>query len=365
VAARSLIRAAIAVAVVAVASPRVARGDGAAEEVDAGTVPTTAVAPGSRWMSDRLSGIWDASARWQVRLDASATQLSGGTAGTSHGDVELAMISGTYAPDEHWTLRFSGSWSPQSTTRAVVPIDATGAFNDAGAAQATANLVAASSSLGAAVGVDYDAASEGRHDVSVSATATTTYFSTQQNVTAVMDPDGGMLDTQSLRSQCLQTHSNCASDLMDALTPQWVQLGQFAFDASITDTIAHDTDVTMDATYFVYASDPMQFGYFALATVGRSSLGSAAGVAPLQAAVSPSVAHRWGGLSATLAGTYAVYVDGQGSDLGGNARIQYKLATTRTQRLKLFAKASLVRHVDETGAPSNAGTAGAGVQYTW
>jgi hypothetical protein len=362
----SLVRAAaLAAAALAVASPRAARGDGAVEELDAGTVPTTSVAPGSRWMSDRLSGIWDASPRWQIRLDASATQLSGGTADTSHGDVELATLSGTYAPDDHWTLRFSGSWSPQSTTHAAVPIDATGAFDNAGAMQATANVVAQSSSLGAGIGVDYDAASGGTHDVSTSVTATATYFSTQQTVTAVMDPDGGMLDPQSLRNQCLSAHSACASDLMDALTPQWVQLGQFAFDASVTDTIARDTDVTMDATYFVYASDPMQFGYFALATVGRSSLGSAAGVAPTQAALSPSVTHRWGGLSATLAGTYAVYVDDQGSDLGGNARVQYKLATTRTQRLKLFAKASLVRHVDETGAPSNAVMAGAGIQYTW
>jgi hypothetical protein len=352
-----------ALALVLAMSPRAARADGAAEELDAGGVPGTAAAPGSRWLADRVAGIWDASAEWQVRADASSTQLSGGTANTSHGDVVLAALSATYTPDDQWSLRLSASWSPRSVTVATVPIDASGAFADAGAMNATANLLATSSSHSASAGVDYDAAGSGAHDLSISLTATATYFSTQQEVTAVSDPSGATLDPHGLRTSCLS--GGCSDALAGALWPQWVQLGQFAFAASVTDTYAQTTDLSIDAIAFAYDSDPLAVGYFALATVGRSSLGSAAGVGAMRGMVAPSVTHRWGGLAITASGSYATYAAGQGFDVGASARLQYRLGLGGARKLKVFGKAALAQHTDDTGEASASSSLGAGVQLSW
>jgi len=349
---------ALVIALVLVSSP--ARADGALDEVAAGNVPATATAPGSRWLSDRFAAMWDVDTRWQLRLDLSGTRIYSGTADVDRGDVMLGSLAASYAPDEHWTLRLTGSWSPESTTRASVPVDAAGLFT--GVMQADARVQATAWSAGAGIAVDYDTAGNADHELSVSASVTMTYFHSEQEVTGV-DGGGQMLDPQGLRARCAATA--CSGELTGALWPQWVQLGQFAFGASVTDTVQRDTDLSLDATYFVYDADPLALGYYALATIGRSTLGSAAGVAPLRDQIAPSITHRWGNTSATASVPYGDSVDGLGFDLGASLRIQHKFVLDGSRRLKLFAKLAGSSHVDPNAGMTSSSSLGLGVQVTW
>ncbi len=335
---------------------RTARADGVLEELAAGSVPATPSAPGSHWLSDKVAGMWDATSAFQLRLDVSTTRLYAGST-DSHGDVVLGSLSAVYTIDDHWTVRGSASWSPQSTTLASVPVDM---FVDAAA---SAQLRASASSLAASGAIDFDSAGTGDEELTASLSVTATYFSSEQAVTGVVDASGRMLGPQAARMSC-ETEM-CSSDLTGALTPQWVQLGQYAVGASVTDTVQQATDISLDASYFLYDSDPMQFGYYALATVGRGALGSAAGVAPLRDAITPSVTHRWGNLGINASLSYADYVAAQGSDISASVRVQYKIALAGERRLKLYAKLGGAGHFDATGALASSGSTAIGAQFSW
>src|SRR5437764_12004694 len=130
---------------IAVLVPRAADAGGALEELAAGAAPATETAPGSRWVADRVAGIWDLDAGWQLRFDLSSTRVYSDATDVARGDVYTGSLSATYSPDEHWSLRLAAGGSPASTTLATVPVAAEGLF--AGAMQANARLSAAAASL--------------------------------------------------------------------------------------------------------------------------------------------------------------------------------------------------------------------------
>lgn len=351
----------VVLAALAAASPRAARAGGALAELTFGGVPASADAPGSYWLANKLGGVWDVTGAWQVRGSLATTRPYGGDGETSSGDVRLASLGASYAPDDHWTLHANAGWSPESFTQALVDIDPAGVF--AGASQATADIHATSSSMSFGAGVDYDADSDGEHDVSVSLSATITYFSSEQEITAVRDDLGDTADPQQVRSACAQY--GCDADLAAAATPQWEQLGQFAFAASLCDTIDSTTDLALDATYFVYDQDPLRLGYFALATLGRSDLASATGVAALRDSIAPSVAHRWKKLAISLSSSYGAYEGDRGWDFSTSVRLQYKLGLGGHRNLKLFGTAARVWHVDDSAPVTRSGSVGMGLQVGW
>jgi len=66
----------------------------------------------------------------------------------------------------------------------------------------------------------------------------------------------------------------CSSELQGALWPQWAQLGQYAADASVSETIDDDTDLGLDSGVLPLRPRSAEARYFALATIGaaRSAL---------------------------------------------------------------------------------------------
>lgn len=350
---------------IAAAVPHAARAGAALEELSAGGAPT-----GARWVGDRLAAIWDVDPSAQLRLDVSATRMYDGAAGSPSGDVYLGSLSAVYSTDDHWSLRLTGAWSPETTTRAT----ALPSTQDPGAPGtrsaptvvdqamlSDAQLEITASSLAFGAGLDYDSASDAMHSLSASLSFHATYFQAQQEITAA-HAGGEELDAIALRARCAQYR--CDDQATAALWPQWVQLGQFALGASVADTIDRDTDLALDAAYYLYDRDPAQSGYHALSTLASSSLGSATSAPLLREALTPSVAHRWGAVSATASLSYAGYADGQ-ADLAASLRVQYKLALDGSRRLKLYAKLGASTHVDTEYAHANAGSAGVGAQYSW
>lgn len=366
------------VAIAAAGSPRAARAGGAVEEVSAGGAPA-----GARWIGDRLAGIWDVDASAQLRLDVSATRMFAAT-GAATGAAYLAALSAAYSTDDHWNLRLSAAWTPESaTTASAVPTlgDPGGpaapgrgpggtVVDQAGLDSAAVRITASSLAFGA--GLDYDAASDGLHSPSASLSFTATYFRSQQEITGARAGDV-QLDPMQLWARCQDRH--CNDQALAALRPEWVQLGQFALGASVTDTIDRDTDLSLDAAYFLYDRDLAQSGYHALSTLASSSLGSATSAPLLRVALASSIAHRWTAVSATAGLSYAGYVDRAAADgppaeapladLAASLRVQYKLSLERSRRLKLYVKLGASTHVDRGYGHTGAGSAGLGAQYSW
>lgn len=362
------------VAIAVAASPRAARAGAAVEEVSAGGAPA-----GARWIGDRMAGIWDVDASVQLRLDVATTRMFAAS-GEATGAAYLAALSAAYSADDHWSLRLSGAWTPESTTTAsaLPALDGAGSpgqgpggtvVDQAGVDAADLRITASSLALGA--GLDYDSASDAMHSPSASLSVTATYFRSQQEITGARAGEVE-LDPMQLWARCQDRH--CNDQALAALRPEWVQLGQFALGASVTDTIDRDTDLSLDAAYFLYDRDLAQSGYHALSTLASSSLGSATSAPLLRVALAPSIAHRWTAVSAMVGLSYAGYADRPAdgplaeaplADLGASLRVQYKLSLDGARRLKLYVKLGAGTHVDRGYGHASSGSAGLGAQYSW
>ncbi len=333
----------LALAVAPSVAPQQAFADGAAEEIAVGGTPEAS------WISDKIAGVWDANDDVQVRLDFAATRTSGNVLNTS--------LSVDYTIDRHWSMHASAGWSPESETYATEGVDTGGDM------LADAYLRAASSSVSAGASVGYETGGDSDRETSASLSMNATYFQSQQELTSVRDVDGLMYGVQAMRTACATQY--CDSQLQGALWPQWAQLGQFAIGGSVSETIDDDTDIGVDAAYYLYDRDPQKLGYFTLATIGRGTLGTATGVAPSQYTVTPSVSQRWGDVAATASLAYGSYLEDQGYELGANVRVQYKLKLDDKRRLKIYGKLGSSWHVDPANELGQSGSLAVGVQYSW
>lgn len=322
-----------------------AHADGVVEEVSAGT------ASGSRWVSNQLAGMWDAAPEWQLRLDLSATRAAGSATGSTY----VGSLSAVFSPDEHWSLRCNGGWSPEVASDVTVQVSDD--VNSDTQLHATASWVA----LG--VGVDYHGAPGGMHAVSASLGVGETYFRTHQEVVGIGGPrpDGTAPSTAGAEPCGI---AMCAGAPSMSLS-QAAELGQFALNASITDTVDGDTDLSLGASYYLYGDDPGRPGYFALATLTASTRASATSTPLLRAALTPSVAHRWGALSTTLGLAYTRYASGRQFDTSAAVSIEYAIALTAPRRLTLDARLEVSSHGNTGDPPTPAGSTALGLQYSW
>jgi hypothetical protein len=271
--------------------------------------------------------------------------------------VLLANASAEYTIDTHWTVRGAAGYSPESQTFATQTVEMLGGATGDAALRASSS----SMSLGASVG--YETGGDSDRELSAGLSATATYFSSQQEITSVRDDTGQMFGLPAMRMACAT--GACSEELAGALWPQWAQLGQYAIDGNVSETIDHDTDLSLDAAYYLYDRDPQKLGYFALATVGRGTLGNATGVAPTEYTITPSVAERWGNLAATASLAYGGYMEDQGYEIGANLRVQYKLKLDRDRRVKMYGKLGSSWHVNPANELAQSGSLALGVQYSW
>jgi hypothetical protein len=333
----------------AAVAPHAAHADGVVEELSAGA------ASGSRWVSNQLAGMWEVDPEWQLRLDLSATRAAGSATGSTY----VGSLSAVFSPDEHWSLRFNGGGSPEvaSDVTVQVPIDD---VNPDAQLHATAAWVV----LG--VGVDYNSASRDMHSVSASLAVNETYFRTHQEVLGVQDwtsAGGGKLSAADAVMHCRTVM--CAPGTSGMFLPQTAELGQFALNASITDTVDGDTDLSLGASYYLYGDDPGKPGYFALSTLTASTRASATSTPLLRAALAPSVTHRWGALSTGLSLAYTRNASGREFDASAALSVQYAIALAAPRRLTLDARLEASSHGNTSDRPTPAGSAGLGIQYSW
>lgn len=346
-----------------------ARADGALDELSAGASQQTPTNPRASWVADKLGGIWDASELWQVRLDVTGTRESGAkpaagsTFGASGGTIFLVNASTEYDPDDHWSYKLAAGFSPRSSSSTSTSVQAQGLGGNTTAADA--RLKSTTQTVSGAAWVGYDTAGGGDFETSGLVTATVNVFDTQQQITAVQDKTGKVLNLQQIKDFCA-THP-CSSQLQASLTGQSAQLAQFVLDASVSEQLHGHTDVGLEAAYYLYNTDPTQVGYFSVTSVGRTStFGGGVGIAPLLVTAMPSAIYRWGtGWTALVSFTYGKYVSDQGYNLTAAFRLQYKWKLEGSRRLKLYAKLVGARDADQTNNISKSGILAFGAQFTW
>jgi hypothetical protein len=140
-------------------------------------------------------------------------------------------------------------------------------------------------------------------------------------------------------------------------SPLW----QGRFSAGYTATLFRDTDVGLDAAYFVYDAPPSSVGYFSLLAFGRAELGSGVPVLPLQLSLKPRVAQRFGPVTVKLTYQAGLYTERLGVLHAVTVKTSWKV--TPTWRVSLTLTGQLDAH---GGAVSNPGAqALLGVLAVW
>ena len=139
-------------------------------------------------------------------------------------------------------------------------------------------------------------------------------------------------------------------------SPLW----QGRFGAGYTASILRDTDVGLDATYFLYDKAPSGVGVFSLVSLGRE-VGSGVPVLPLQLMLKPHVSHRFGSVTVKLSYQYGLYTEGLGSLHALTGKVSWKVNTS--WRLSL----SVTGQLDAAGGvvSNRGGQALLSVLYAW
>ena len=333
-----------------------AHADGAAEEISAGRAPHTQGTPSSTWIADKLSGLWEPGDDWQLRLDLTGTRYFD----TRASDVTLANLAVEYDPDTHWILRLAAGGSPSSTSGSTSVVQAQSA---AGAPiTGDASIETSSSSASGSASLGYETAGDGDAETSAVVTATVTALDSVQQITDVQGRRGQVFTLSLLRAFCA-SHP-CPGGLGGALDGEPASVHQLVLGGSLSEQLYQDTDVGLDGSYYLYDKDPTQVGYVSITRSGQAA-GGGLGLAPVQYSAMPSLIHRFGPVMAMSSVAYSKYVDNQGHDVSATLRIQYKLAFDGDRRLKLWAKLTGSRDVDQMNATTEAGSISLGAQYTW
>jgi hypothetical protein len=349
------------IAIALLAGGPVASADSVGEELVVGTTVATATTPAMESIGNRLAGTWEPSERWSFTLDVGATRSRSTTLSALANDAVVTSLAADFTANDHWSLRASVGYSPRVASSSFATIEADGL--PGGMAEADVNLVSASWMTSLGLSASYDTAGDGDYEISASLSARASYYNTQQAIASLYDASGEMFSAAEMRDFC--SDSPCSAELREGLSPQWTQVNQIAVGASITETAFQDTDLGLDAEYYHYDQDPTQAGYFALATIDGGYLGDGVAVAPMQFAVTPTIARRFGDVSATASLSYGNYIDAMGYELSAGLRVQVKFAVTDTTRLKLYAKLGSSWDVQPGYPAGQALSLALGARYSW
>lgn len=311
--------------------PTAARADGVTNEISTGTTS------GNTWIANRTVGEWEIDRALVLNVAYGATR--GST--WSH----AVSVAASYELDEHLSVTGVARWAPAATAASQLTLP--GADGEDGG---IAELVVKSSSGALAATLGYQSTGDGEGETSASITMAIDHVAARQALTSIDGRDGAMVTLDDLRARCeLQT---CHPGIDAALSGDLRRLSQLSVSASVVRTEDRDVDLGLDATYYFHAGP--------LAGSSRVAEGAVASL-PLHYALSPSFAHRWRTVQATLGGTYASYLESQGEEIGGFAKVQYK----PTRSVRLYSTLAGTWVIDAFQQLSTSFSFAVGGKYTW
>jgi hypothetical protein len=139
-------------------------------------------------------------------------------------------------------------------------------------------------------------------------------------------------------------------------------LTQARFSLGYTATLFDDTDVGVDAAYFLYDQPPSSVGYYSLVAFNQTELGNGVPVLPLQLTARGTVSHKFGKkVTVRLSYQFGLYTEGLGVLHVVAARVSWKV--TKHWRLTF----SVTGQSDVSGGVAQNGGSQAlvGLTYLW
>jgi len=332
-----------------------------AEETPAGEAPASAVATPasvvtgelgggqtkpspssgtSRFFYQRVAGRWSPTRKFELAATFRATEdlarsPDAGSIYRTTGDVVLyGGFSGSCDLSDHFTLTLGVNGSPISQRETGTSIQT--ARPNGTASNVDAAVRSKSNSVGGLFEVGYDSASDdGEHavDVAIDVSAAATRFGTEQSVIA---PDAAARRTAPSSAALTQ-----------------VRLGTMA-----TVTILANTDLSLDAAYFVYdQGNPGDVGLFTAAAANgqTTSFGAGLPMLPARFTLRPEIGERVGRVSLSAFYQYSSLAVDQatGHSVGGRVQISVssvKLFVGGSYRSDVFSDATTATWTAGAGA---------------
>lgn len=348
-------RPAVCLALLLAAGSRPARADGVVEELSAGTTPQAASAPSSSWLTDKLAGIWEPGDDWQIRIDLAGTRYFHIRAD----DLAVANLSVEYDAGAHWIARLAAGGSPASSIDSAVPVKAVNARGNPIAGDAT--LVSTTSSLSGSAWLGYETAGDGDAETTANLGASVTALTSREQIASIAGRNGQTITLDQVRAFCAM--QPCQGGLGAALDGTTTPLHQLVVTAGLSELLFQVTELGVDGAYYFYDQDPAQVGTLSITRAGQTMTSGGIGIAPVRYSVTPSVIQRIGPVMVMGSAAYSKYVDSLGWAVDAALRVQIKLPLGDT-RLKLWAKLTGSRDVDQMSTVSKAGSVALGTQYT-
>lgn len=332
-------------------SPRSTYADSVSDEVTLGGTAATQTTPSTRFVGDRVTGLFALTDALLLRLGGSLTHYLSTPQSTAE---NVFLVSGGTMLDlsDHWTVGVDGAFSPSSslgTTQSAVI--------DAGAGMSTPVSVDVrtrtwSGGLGAMV--EYDTAGDSKAET----VGDLSLFANSYNITNTIQGARGLGGAPISPSALICGANGCSGPLRNSLAKSNASLWQMRAALGLTETLSQDTDLDLVANYYLYTEDPTQVGLYSVGTFARTAVGEGIPTLPLRFSVRPSVLHRFGQLGVGAAFQYGRFVDDTGHNEIGSLRVEYKFVKT----FKAWLSGNLEHDVDSTGTPLNTGWAGVGAR---
>jgi hypothetical protein len=290
-------------------------------EVGLGQTKPSPDTPTSSYFYQRIGARWTPGERWDLVATFRATEDlarppdTGSTLATGGDAVLYGALDATYDFATHWSASVGANGSPTSSRDVAIPNPVTPASAPLASPTEPDVLVRAKTlSAGATAELGYDSFDDDvprSLDVAIDASAAFTEFLTEQTP---------------VRPAAAAT----------ALGTNSASLAQGRFGLTATLTVLEDTDVALDAAYFVYDDpNPGDVGTFATLQAAGASWGAGLPMLPPRWTIRPELVHRFGPLSLRGYYQYAdLAIDGaSGQTVGGKIQVAI-------ERVKLFVNGS-------------------------
>ncbi len=336
-----------------------------ADEVSAGSSPSSGASLRRGFLSDRLWGGLELGDAWELHAEANLTYTDPSPATTEGGfghsasTVFLGTLGVEWLPTDPVALSLDLGYSPPSQQEVGTTLSTTEA---SGATSSVAARVRSTSTLASAVlGLVYQTSSleeDSDFASTIDGSAGLTRFDTTQRISSV-ETAAGSLTTAQLLARCRLAPKSCQG-FARALKAEPTTLHQLRLGLGLVETVKSDNDLILAGAYFLYDTDPAQAGYFSVVGAGRSiDLGAGVPVAPLWFTVSPGLTRRFGALSLGLTYKYGRYVD----DGGDTQSVAVKAQLKFLDHWKGWVTVTGTRDVDGSGQTSLSGVLAIGLRW--
>ena len=307
--------------------------------------------PRSGMLGVGLSGGFDVSDAFNVWAGFGYTRdlaTQAGDATSDGSNIFLLTAGAMYLPTESFSLMVNGSFSPTVSQRSALTLGTNSTPTDT-------VLVNTSGSLGVGLSGGYQSAGESNWEHAVDVNVGLLRFSTSQKAELPNSVRGNLLKTRCAGNPTL---GNC--ELVNGVMGS---LAQVRVGATYTAFLYERFTAGVDGAVYLYDSNPLNAGVYAVVIAGRTvgELGNGVPVAPLLFSVKPFGSFKTGRFALKVGYQGGLYFGAQGSNHVLSVRPSFKV----TEALKVTLNLTGQADVGSVGLENLGGSATVSAMYVW